>query len=288
MAENEPPAEPPTPPTGMPALPAGPSQPVLPPGLSADEYRRFQEFQRFQDYQRFVESGQSVQPNQPGRPGRPADVVPQPSQQPGHELATQLSDMRRALDRIERVTNPPTWQKVLRNKWLHRMAWLAVLIALATWGVPTLIHHYFGTNDTGTGSDALPLPPGQSGILVGPHDTIADVYRSIDENSPTTACFVFSATAAKQFAKAAGAADCPKAIAVLSGKVINKAAYADPVLTDLPSPQGDTMTISSCSFAISGGPRLGTFTLTKQDKGWLITGYAGPAPCPSASTPPTS
>lgn len=280
VADNEPPAEPPTPPFGLPALPAGqsvqPAQPAPPPGLSADEYRRFQEFQRFQDFQRFSQAGQQPPP---------APVA----QQPHQELATQLSDMRQQLARIERVTNPPTWQKILRNKWLHRLVWLVVLIVVATWGVPTLVEHYFGNHDAdSTGPAALPLPKGQSGVLPeGPHQAVADVYMFVAENQPTAACLIFSTAAAGQFATHNDAATCPAAVTALSGQVTDRADYGQPDLTILPSPQGNTMTISSCSFTVSGGPRLGTFVLTKQEQGWEITAYDGAAPCP-ASAPPTS
>jgi hypothetical protein len=275
MAENQqPPGEPPTPPMGLPALPAGASPSPLPPGLDADEYRRFQEFQRFQDYQRFSQ----------GQPGN--QPVPAPHH---HELATHLADMRQQLARIERVTNPPTWQKVLRNKWLHRLVWLVALIVLATWGVPALIHHYFGNSDSGTGPAALPLPKGQSGVLPeGPHQAVADVYMFIAENQPTDACLIFSGPAGRQFAATFGTRTCEQAATMLYGQVTDKATYGSPLLTPLPSPQGATMIISSCSFAVSGGPRLGTFTVTQQNQGWEITGYAaGPTPCP-ASAPPTS
>lgn len=285
MAENPPPPqdEPPTPPSGLPAIPG-----ALPPGLNADEYRRFQEFQRFQDYQRFVESQR-----QPAPP--PALPVPV-----HHDMAEQLAGVRQHLaelsatqGQINRTLNPPTWQKVLRNKWLHRLVWLIVIVVLATWGVPKLIHHYFGTSDAAGGgpSAALPLPKGQSGVLPqGPHQAVADVYTFIAENYPTQACFIFSTPAARQFATAAGTSTCAAAVAAIHGQVGDKDAYAEPDLTPLPSPSGDTMTISSCDFPVTGGPRLGTFTLTKQQQGWEITRYEAPAPCPtptSASAPPT-
>ena len=272
MAENQPPDEAPTPPSGLPALPAGQPPTPLPPGLNADEYRRFQEFQRFQDYQRFVAS-------QGGGPSA--------------EVSAQLSDMRQQLARIERVTNPPTWQKVLRNKWLHRLVWLVVLVVLATWGVPQLIHHYFGNSNEDKGPAALPLPVGQSGILpTGPHQAVADVYMFVAENQPTPACIIFSASAKTSFVRSVGTKDCPSAVRSLYGQLTDKDSYAAPDLTYLPSPQGPSMVISSCEFTVAGGPRLGTFTLTKQQEGWEITGYAAPALCPapssSGSTPPTS
>jgi hypothetical protein len=199
--------------------------------------------------------------------------------------------MRQQLARIERVTNPPTWQKVLRNKWLHRLAWLVILIVLATWGVPTLIEHYFGNHSAdNTGPAALPAPVNQSGTLPeGPHQAVQDVYLFVAENQQSPICHtIFDAAAGSQFAAANGAKNCPAAVAALYGQLTDKDAYAQPDLTALPSPQGDTMLISSCSFTVSGGPRLGTFTLTHEQSGWRVTGYAGSAPCPITSTPPTS
>jgi hypothetical protein len=276
----------------------------MPPGMDADEYRRFQEFQRFQDYQRFVQ-GQQPQATQPG-PGVPAGsgMAPlQPGQPAPYGIEHHLSGMQQQLAeltasqaRIERVTNPPLWQKILRNKWLHRLIWLVIIVLLATWGVPKLIHHYFGNDDNGTGgSAALPLPKEQSGVLPGgPHDAVADVYLFVGGNHTTQACLIFSTAAAAKFAAAAGAPNCPAAVTALHGQVTDAAAYEAPQLTQLPSPQGGEMVISSCEFDVAGGPRLGTFTVTQQSQGWEITDYTGPAPCPpppsdtSGSTPPTS
>jgi hypothetical protein len=273
MAENQPPAEPPTPPTGLPALPAGAPLAQPPPGLDADEYRRFQEFQRFQDFQRFAQGQQGNQP------------VPAPQH---HELATHLADMRQQLARIERVTNPPTWQKVLRNKWLHRLVWLVLLIVLATWGVPTLIHHYFGNSDSGNGPAALPLPLGQSGDFTTPYRTVRDLYIAVADNTPTDICRTFNVQARDQFAAVTGAPNCAAAIAKLHSQITDNDTYSHTNPAYLPSPQGGIMTVSSCSFPVTGGPRLGTLTLTQQQQGWEITGYAaGPTPCP-ASAPPTS
>jgi hypothetical protein len=55
----------------------------------------------------------------------------------------------------------------------------------------------------------------------------------------------------------------------------------------VPEPTGQSAVISSCDLIVSGGPRLGTFTVTKQDQGWEITGYAAQQPCPTA-TPTTT
>ena len=136
VAENEPPA-----------LPSGADEPTPPRGMDAAEYRRFQEFQRFQDYQRFVQQqgggppANLPVPMQPGVPVQPGGVPVQPGAPvPQHPVEAQLAGMQQQLARIERVTNPPLWQKILRNKWLHRAVWLVIIVALASWGVPKLIH----------------------------------------------------------------------------------------------------------------------------------------------------
>jgi hypothetical protein len=256
------------------------------------------------------------QPGMP-QPGMPQPGMPQPGVQPGgglvplqpgqpapygieHHLSgmqQQLAELTASQARIERVTNPPTWQKILRNKWLHRLLWLVIIILLATWGVPKLVHHYFGgETDTSGGSAALPLPKEQSGELPEhAHDAVYDVYLFIAGNHPVQACFPFSNTAAVQFANAAGTGnDCQKAVTQLHSQLTNANAYANTSLSQLPIVQGTTVVVSSCDFDVTGGPRLGTFTVTQQSQGWEITDYAAPAPCPpptsgtSTSTPPTS
>lgn len=303
VAENEPPAQPQGPPPpepgsgGLPALPAGGSPEPMPPGMDAEEYRRFQEFQRFQDYQRFTKGQQQTPGQQPGGlvPLQPGQPTPYGIEHHLNGMQQQLAQLTETQARIDRVVNPPTWQKILRNKWLHRLIWLVIIVLLATWGVPKLIHHYFGNDtDSAGGNASLPLPKEQSGVLPGgPHDAVADVYMFIAGNDPTQACLVFSAAAGAKFAAAAGAPNCPSAITQLSTQVTDKSAYSTLELTQLPSPQGGHMVISSCEFDVTGGPRLGTFTVTQQSQGWEITDYAaGPDPCPapssSVSTPPTS
>lgn len=268
------------------------NEPPTPPrGMDADEYRRFQEFQRFQDYQRFVEQQQQqanlpvpVEPNQP--------VAPQPHPQQ-HALEAQLDTMRKQLERIERVTNPPTWRKVLGNKWLHRALWLVVLVAIGVWGVPALIQHYFGNHNNAGGPGSLPLPKGESRELdASSNDTVHDVYMYIAQGYPKQACFYFSDAAANRFGRAFGQSNCEAAATKIKSMVTDAASYAEPNLKQLPVPLANQQqtTISSCSFDVSSGPRLGTFTMTRQlDNTWLITGYAAQQPCPTTSSvAPTS
>jgi hypothetical protein len=263
--------------------------PTPPRGIDADEYRRFLEFQRFQDYQRFVQSQQGA--------NLPAPVTPAPPalQPPPAELEAHLAGMRQQLARIEKVTNPPTWQKILRNKWLHRALWLVIIVAVASWGVPRLLQHYFGGGGDQHNAAApgnLPAPIGQSGALPqGPYQAVGDVYLFVsDATDPSYQQFLcsdlFTPAAARQFGAADGGS-CRRAMTRLHQQVTPGAeqAYGSPVASTS-RPPTSPMVISSCEFTVTDGPVLGTFTVVQQDKGWRITNYAAPAACPS-SAPPT-
>jgi hypothetical protein len=303
VAENEPPAQQPgprppsdnLPAVQKPALPAGADEPTPPRGMDMEEYRRFQEFQRFQDYQRFVEAQQT-----PQGPHLPAPIPPSgpPGELPARgELESQLVGMRQQLSRIERVTNAPTWQKILRNKWLHRLIWLVVIIVLATWGVPKLVHHYFGGNDEPGGAAAL--HPGEiqgSGRLAtNPKDGVAAVYHIVAEAPPDEACLEFSPGARAEFARDLGAPTCLQAVRNIHAKLTTAAinAYGFVQIPDSALVQsGTSAVVSSCAMVLDAGPRLGLFTLTQDSSNeWLITGHGNepnPCPAPATSVPPTS
>jgi hypothetical protein len=293
MAENAlPPGEPPTPPTGQPALPAGAPPSQLPVGLDADEYRRFQEYQRFQDYQRFVQQQGSA--NLP-LPSQPPPGTPQPHQ----DLATQLDSMRKQLTRIERVTNPPAWLKLVRNKWLRRAVFLLVVAILLGGGgvvwslltVPSQIAGDLAKSKAGDTAGALPAPKTESRELpLSPNDAVAYVYLDIAQNHPDLACFLFDDQTAARFARAFNESNCQSAATKIESGLTDPEAYATPNLGALPAPTSgqQSITISSCSFDVSGGPRLGVFALSRQpDSTWEITGYSSPAPCPSSTSAPT-
>ncbi|HEX5407631.1 MAG TPA: hypothetical protein VFX16_35610 [Pseudonocardiaceae bacterium] len=273
MAENEPPA-----------LPSGADEPTPPRGLDAAEYRRFQEFQRFQDYQRFVRQQGGGPPT-----NLPVPVQPGTVHEP-HPVEAQLAGMQQQLARIERVTNPPLWQKILRNKWLHRAVWLVIIVVLATWGLPKLINHYFGggTDQNPAAPGNLPLPKNQSRELAQHQDdAVTDVYLFIALKQPEHACFYFVGAAGQEFANAVGASTCTAAVQKLERQVTDPGTYQAPILTaqrDLTSP---TMAIRSCDFEIGGGPLLGNFVVTQQpDQTWGITSYSkGPSTCPATTIP---
>jgi hypothetical protein len=298
VAENEPPAQQPgphphsdnLPSVRPPAVPAGSDAPTPPRGMDIEEYRRFQEFQRFQDYQRFVQAQQGPQPPAPIPPGPPGELPPH------SELESQIVGMRQQLSRIERVTNPPTWQKILRNKWLHRLLWLVVIVLLATWGVPKLIHHYFGGTDQPGGTAAL--HPGEiqgSGRLAtNPKDGVAAVYHIVAEAPPDEACLEFSPAARAEFARDLGAPTCLQAVRHIHAE-LDRAAVNAYAFVQVPDSalvrNGTSAQVSSCGMTIDAGPRLGLFTLTQDSSDeWLITGHSRePDPCPAPTTvPPTS
>lgn len=274
------------------------SEPAADPSpVDPDHITLFHEFQRFQAYLRFVRQGEETTPGQP--PAHGAEIVPVDGRLPPappaadvtdlHQQLTsmrqQLAEMRASQERVERVVNPPLWRKVLRNPWLHRALVLLVLAILALWGVPALVQHYVGPHEDAVGpSAALPAPKSQSHELPpSPNDAVHDVYLFVGGGQAQQACFLFDQTAAAQFARAAGAANCAQAVLAWQRQVTDAASYRDPNLRALPAaPAGaTTVTISSCSFRVSGGPPLGTFTLTRQSDGtWEITGYQPITQCP--------
>jgi hypothetical protein len=306
VAENEPPAQQPgprppsdnLPAVHQPALPAESDAPTPPRDMDMAEYQRFQEFQRFQDYQRFVQGQQG--------PALPAPIPPQ--QPPGElpprsELESQLVGMRQQLSRIERVTNPPTWQKILRNKWLHRLIWLVIIIALATWGVPKLVHHYLGGSEPSADADKHPGEIQGSGRLAPDvKDAVAAVYHIVAESPPDIACLEFSPAARTTFGHdlsvgVGGRATCREAVRAINAKLgpAGIKAYTNVQIPDdaLHSTDHKTVQISSCDIPLVSGPHLGLFMLTQQGTGdWLITGHSNePNPCPAPTTtsaPPTS
>jgi hypothetical protein len=271
VAENPPPDQPadePTPPTGLPALPPPATPEPLPPGMNADEYREFQEFQRFRQYRQYVEAT---------------------GQTHSAELERQFAQLHQRLARIDSAVNPPVWRKVLRSGWLHRIVWLVVVALIAIFGIPLLIEHLFGSHNPTTPGSDLPPPSKEQKVGQlpdGAHEAVYDVYMWVADNDSFDACNAFNSTTKADFVRAVGALDCQHAIDALHNQVSDPTDYGNPNLRDLPAPAGSTMTISSCDFTVTGGPRLGTFTVTHVETGWEITGYRAQQPCPS--TVPTT
>lgn len=325
-----------------------PPEPTPPPGVDPEEYRRFQEFQRFQEYQRFVEAQKAAdQPTPPEgtgglvptRPGGPVPYVPPAppvpqGPRPGQDIHQHLAGMSQQLaaltasqERVERVVNPPMWRKVLRNKWLHRLVGLVVVVVLGVWGLPLLISNLFGGNG-GASSGGNPHPGSLEEKHVytqGALQTVFYTYLAIGNDNPANndyakqMCLVFGTAARKNFADAAGipaggtqASRCEQAVAELHAKVTPGSDYgnAQPNLLDLAEPRANQNVVaySSCpvqadtsaqsvttpagvpvlsTFRVSGGPALGTFTLTRgSGNEWYVSDYSAQPVC--AATTPTA
>jgi hypothetical protein len=282
-----------------------PEVPETPPaGVDPETFRQFQEFQRFQQFQRFNQGEQPPPPAAPPWTAEGGNLEPFHGQQPPgpghpavhHQLAgvqQQLTQIQQSQAKIERATNPPLWRKILRSTPFRWAVGLLVIVLIAIWGVPALVQHYVGgDNDQHTNTAGKPTSIQQSGQLAGaPYDAVADIYLFPAEGmTPDKSCLTFSASAAKSFAQAFSTSSCPAAFTKIASMITDKDAYSDPDTSKLPtSPTGDTVTVDSCDLGVTGGPRLGTFTVTHVDKGWLITGYQAQQPCPAPAPPtPTS
>jgi hypothetical protein len=266
-----------------------PDLPEVPPaGVDPETFRQYQEFQRFQEFQqRYTQAP-------------PPTAAPWTAEggklEPTHAVHEQLAGVRHQLKqiqdsqaKIEKVTNPPLWRKILRSTPVRWAVGILLLIIVGTVGVPLLIQHYFGSDSAAhTNGAGKPNSAGESGQLVGPLDSVVDVYVLPAEGQPPSrVCFMFSAAAKRDFAQTFGAPSCEGAISKIEPQITDRTAYAETSAANVPEPTGQSAVISSCDLIVSGGPRLGTFTVTKQDQGWEITGYAAQQPCPTA-TPTTT
>lgn len=266
--------------------------------LDPEQLRQFQQFQQFQEYLRFTEAQRQAgaQPDAIGLPqaGQPGSelatqqsphlvpqqqyppAVPPPAQPPAATGSQPYLPVPRE-ENLPATTRPkikpPRWLKRLGGKLLSALLLLIVLIIAGK-----LAWNYF----FGTGEDP-DLPANVTGgkqyqqtqyLPTQPYEAVRQVYELIDKNSPT-ACERFQENVRPVFARNFGAPDCAAAVTALHAKVTDDWAFAFSVrqrdsTVDFPP----TITISSCSFPIKGGPSLGVFTLTRVDKGqWLITDH---------------
>ncbi|MEU0530393.1 hypothetical protein [Amycolatopsis tolypomycina] len=286
-------------PGGTPVPVEGPPALPQPSGASVDpaQLEQFRQFQQFQDYLRFTQTQQGNQPAPapdagvvqapPSQPGGPPPMIP-----PGYQLVP--VERRRA----------PKWVTWLGKKVL---AWVLAFILLAVAG--TWLYNHFFPNDSGKTSAQLAQEGGgkyhtNHVFSTNPYEAVRMVYHNIAQGRVDDACgrfqnegqrdvqTQFAQDIAQTFRQNAAQADCKKAVEFLATQVTNKNDYAESLPSSVSEPlPGDTVTIDSCTFPITGGPALGVFTVSKVEKGqWLITGHAiGPARCSGAPTvAPTS
>jgi hypothetical protein len=198
----------------------------------------------------------------------------------------------------------PKWVTWLGKKVL---AWVLAFILLAVAG--TWLYNHFFPNDSGKTSAQLAQEGGgkyhtNHVFSTNPYEAVRMVYHNVAQSRVDDACgrfqnegqrdiqTRFAQDIAQTFRQNAAQTDCKKAVEFLATQVTNKNDYAESLPSSISEPlPGDTVTIDSCTFPVTGGPALGVFTVSKVEKGqWLITGHAiGPAKCSGApALTPTS
>ncbi|VVJ24165.1 Uncharacterised protein [Amycolatopsis camponoti] len=269
------------------------------PPMDQAQLEQFRQFQQFQDYLRFT---QSQQGNQPAPPPGGGVVQAPPSQPtarqsgeppaipPGYQLVP--TERRRA----------PKWLSWIGKKVI---AWALAIVILGLAG--TWLYNHFFPNDEGKTSAQLAQEGGGTYhtnhvFSTNPYEAVRFVYHNIAQGRVADACgrfqnegqrdiqTQFAQDIAQTFRQNTAQTDCKKAVEFLATQVTNKNAYAESLPSSVSDPlPGDTVTIDSCNYAVSGGPALGVFTVSKVDKGqWLITGHAiGPAKCSGVPTTPS-
>lgn len=252
------------------------AQPVEP--LDPEQLRQFQQFQQFQDYLRFTEAQRQnggLVPSQGAPPAPPPTSPPLVPAPPG------LPSPRRKI-------TAPRWVKRLAGKLLSAVL---LLIVLAIAGKLAYSYFFPGQDDNRPASETGGGTYHANKILsTQPYEAVRKVYAQIVQNRPDLACGYFDIPIQQKFATDLGYTDCLQAVHGLNTQVKLANDYAESIPSNVSSQSGDTVTIDSCSFPVSGGPALGVFVVSKVENGqWLITGHErGPAACPAPSTPPTT
>ncbi|OZM74840.1 hypothetical protein CFN78_01080 [Amycolatopsis antarctica] len=293
-----------TPPDGIPVPGAGASgEPssgaggsAAGPPLDPEQLRQFQQFQQFQEFLRFTEAQQggtgqqggamvpapqqSPVPHQPGPPQQPPIEARQyPLEHPGAR-ARAAGELVPA----ERRPRTPRWLRKLGGKVLTAAIFLALLVGAGAWAY----NHYFGSPDEDKTTEEFVADGGGTYrtnelLSKNPYEAVRTVYDAVAQNLVPQGCGRFAEAQQQDFARNMGFADCKLAVEALHGQVSNVNDYAESIPSYTSEPiQGDTITIDSCRFPISGGPVLGEFTATKvENEQWLITGHRpGPRECP--------
>jgi hypothetical protein len=278
--------------------PAGSNAPASQPPMDPAQLEQFRQFQQFQDYLKFTQSQQGNQPAPPPDAGMVQAPPSQPATQdsgagrppvipPGYQLVP--TERRRA----------PKWVSWLGKKVI---AWALAIVILGLAG--TWLYNHFFPNDSGKTSAQLAQEGGgkyhtNHVFSTNPYEAVRFVYHNIAQGRVADACgrfqnegqrdiqTQFAQDIAQTFRQNTAQTDCKKAVEFLATQVTNKNDYAESLPSSVSEPlPGDTVTIDSCTFTISGGPALGVFTVSKVEKGqWLITGHAiGPAKCSGVPT----
>ncbi|MCT2587238.1 hypothetical protein [Actinophytocola gossypii] len=280
MADNSypppgPPGDEPTPPRGElilpppqpPAQPPVARQPSEPAPLDPDEFRQFQEFKQFQELMR-------QQREQGVPPGLPPGWGPPPRQNP----------VKRALRAVG-----------------GKIATAVIVVLLLVAAGYLAIDYFLG------GPPAQPPASQiggrqQEGTLLfeeNPRAAVQRVYDDVAQGDPESACGRFTEEARADFAEhfASYGDTCEEVVAGLNAEVVpgQKSEYANPAeMTSVTrGTTTDSVTVSSCTIGVQGGPPLGRMTVTRDwnSKGtnqWIVTAHEAETCTGVPSVPTTS
>ncbi|MEV0050031.1 hypothetical protein AB0H34_06020 [Saccharopolyspora shandongensis] len=225
------------------------------PQQSADDaefrqYQQFLEFQKFREWQQSQGGDVAVAP-----PAAPPAAKPQEPKKAWWKRALGL----------------------LRYKLVRRLIYLLLALLLLNYLYNSLMTSWFGSTggDTGTGTGGIPADsvPVKS---TNPQQAVRSVYNYLRGAGPERTCELFDADGKSGFAGAYQAPDCATAARQVHEQITDPNAYANPkfdhnAVTEI----GQEAQVLGCRVQVNGGPRLGTFKLTKQpDGGWTISAYA--------------
>lgn len=146
----------------------------------------------------------------------------------------------------------------------------------------------FGGGDSESGAGIATSRGGAVGnhfVSKIPRETVTALYDSVANKRENNGCGLFENDLVRQkFVNAFDGADCPATMRLLNSRVTDSMSYVNKLLyppESLKEPVGDTFVISSCAMTVTGGPKLGRFTLAKVGDGvWIISDYEAEPSCP--------
>ncbi|AXX33949.1 hypothetical protein APASM_6584 [Actinosynnema pretiosum subsp. pretiosum] len=218
---------------------------------------------------RFPPGGFPAGGPQPGQapgyppPGHPAPGYPVPHQQPYPPPAPAVHKGK------------PWWQHVLASRLVRRLVTLGVLLLVLQY----FYDQYFGGEQPGDRAQTAGGPTGEAVEMAPdtPVKTIAKLYGDVGSGRVRACKVLFSEDAARDgFASAFGAGTCEEAFAALKPQVTHVTNYSGVSFSSelYKTPTTDVVVVSSCEAVVSGGPRLGKFTVTRQsNEKWMISAY---------------
>lgn len=256
-----------------PVDPAAPPPAVRPPTeITPEQVRQFQEFQHFQELMR-----KAAEDGMP--PGNPPPGLLQPWGQPPPKQSL-----------------PKRMLKAAASKIITGLIFLAILVLAGYFAVDYFLgedHDVPPAHVTGGRGAKDNLIFEQSPLLA-----VKRVYEDIAQGDATSTCGRFNKEARAQFARNMSeyGSTCEDIVETINKQVTAdrmKDKYANPWIPAAAVPVGkDPVSISSCAIEVTGGPRLGLFTVSTMPdtKGqWIVSGHQSePADCGGITSTPST